>query len=130
MEASAVIRDLIAGTFAAALIVGAAAVFLWAMPVQAAECRGQVLTASHYGAESGSRTADGSYFDGSQMIAAHRSWKFNTKLRVSYKGKSVVVVVRDRGPYIRGRQLDLSTAAARRLGMIRAGVARVCVERL
>jgi len=124
------IRDLLAGTFAAALIVGAAAVFLWVMPVHASECRGQVLTASHYGAESGSRTADGSYFDGSQMIAAHRSWKFNTKLRVSYKGKSVVVVVRDRGPYIRGRALDLSTAAARRIGMVKAGVAKVCVERL
>lgn len=127
------IRYAIAATGAAALILGAAALFLLMfLPgrVQAAECRGQVLTASHYGAESGSRTADGSYFDGSQMIAAHRSWKFNTKLRVSYKGKSVVVVVRDRGPYIRGRALDLSTAAARRIGMVKAGVAKVCVERM
>lgn len=107
-------------------IVAFAALWLQAMPVKAGEC----VTASHYGAESGNRTADGSYFNGTQMFAAHRTMKFGTKLRVTYQGRSVVVTVRDRGPYIRGRSLDLSTAAARKLGMVRAGVARVCFERI
>lgn len=88
------------------------------------------MVASHYGKESGRRTADGSYFDGTQMVAAHRSWRFGTKIRVSYRGKSVVLTIRDRGPFIKGRALDISTAAARKLGMVRAGVARVCVQRL
>lgn len=90
----------------------------------------ETMVASHYGKESGSRTADGSYFDGSQMIAAHRSWPFGTPIKVTYQGRSVKLVVRDRGPYIKGRSLDISTAAARKLGMVRAGVARVCVQRL
>jgi len=107
-------------------IVLAAAAWLQAMPVKAGEC----VVASHYGAESGNRTADGSYFNGTQMFAAHRTMKFGTKLRVTYQGRSVVVTVRDRGPYIRGRQLDLSTAAAKKLGMVKAGVARVCLTRL
>lgn len=122
-------RDFIGGILAAAVILMVAAAFLWASPVRAAECRGTVMTASWYGQESGNRTADGSAFDGSQMVAAHRSWPFGTRLRVSYRGKSVNVVVRDRGPFHRGRQLDLSEAAAGRLGMIDAGVVRVCVER-
>ena len=88
------------------------------------------MVASHYGSESGSRTANGEPFNGSSMTAAHRTLPFGTKLRVSYRGKSVVVRINDRGPYIRGRQLDLSTAAARRIGMISAGVAKVCTERL
>lgn len=86
--------------------------------------------ASHYGKESGRRTADGSYFDGTQMVAAHKSWKFGSKIRVTYRGKSVILTVRDRGPYIKGRSLDISTSAARRIGMVSAGVATVCVTRL
>ncbi len=110
-------------------LVAVAGVFLtfwYGAPVRAAEC----MIASHYGAESGSRTADGSFFDGTQMVAAHRTMKFGTKLRVTYQSRAVVVTVRDRGPFIRGRSLDLSTAAARKLGMVRVGVARVCVQRI
>lgn len=88
------------------------------------------MVASHYGAESGSRTANGEAFNGTSMTAAHRTLPFGTKLRVAYRGKSVVVRINDRGPYIRGRQLDLSTAAARRIGLTKAGVAKVCTERL
>ncbi len=120
------IRHLIAGTIGAAVILVVAAVFFWAMPVRACEN----WRASWYGAESGNRTADGSFFDGSQLVAAHRTLPFGTKLRVSYRGKSVVVVVRDRGPWIRGRQIDLSRAAAAKIGMIAAGVATVCVTRM
>lgn len=124
------IRLFLGQLLVAAVIISAAAWVLWAQPVHAAECRGQWIVASHYGRESGNRTADGSFFDGSQMIAAHRSWKFGTRIRVTYRGKSVVVTIRDRGPFIRGRQLDLSTAAARRIGLTRAGVGKICVERL
>ena len=122
------IRHIIAATVPAALIIGAAALFLWAMPVHAAECTNMV--ASHYGKESGNRTASGSFFDGTQMVAAHKTMKFGTKLRVTYKGKSVDVVLADRGPYIRGRDLDLSTAAARKIGLTKAGVGTVRVCRV
>lgn len=92
----------------------------------AAEC----VIASHYGAESGKRTANGEAFDGTGMTAAHKTLPFGTRLRVTYRGRAVVVRVNDRGPYVRGRSLDLSTAAARKLGMVRAGVAKVCITRL
>ena len=100
--------------------------FLFGAPVHACE----KMIASHYGRESGSKTADGSFFDGSQMVAAHRTWKFGTRIRVSYNGKSVDLTVRDRGPYIRGRSLDISTAAAKKIGMVGVGVAEVCVTTL
>lgn len=124
------IRLLLGQLLVAGIIIAAAALWLQAMPVHAAECRGQVVTASYYGPESGNRTANGERFDGSGLTAAHRSLPFGTKLRVSYRGKSVVVRVNDRGPFIRGRALDLSLAAARRIGMTKAGVARICIERL
>ena len=89
-----------------------------------------LVVASYYGKESGNRTANGERFTGNDLTAAHRSLPFGTKLRVTYRGKSVVVRINDRGPFIRGRQLDLSKAAASRIGLIRAGVGRVCVEHL
>lgn len=118
------------GVIAAAVILAVAIAMLAPRKAFAAECRGQWMVASWYGAESGNRTADGSYFDGSQMIAAHKTLPFGTKLRVSYSGKSVLVTVRDRGPFVKGRSLDLSRAAAQRLGMIAAGVGRVNACRL
>jgi len=90
----------------------------------------RVTIASYYGTESGSRTATGEHFDGTSMTAASRTLPFGTRLRVTYRGKSVVVRVNDRGPYIRGRSLDLSRAAAERIGLIHAGVGLVCVGRL
>ena len=100
------------------------ALFFVTTPVLAAEC----VRASWYGSESGNRTADGTPFDGTQMVAAHRTMKFGTKLRVTYLGRSAVVRIADRGPFIKGRSLDLSRAAAAKIGMIRAGVATVCYE--
>lgn len=88
------------------------------------------VVASHYGAESGSQTANGEPFTGKAMTAAHKTLPFNTRLRVTYQGRSVIVRINDRGPFVRGRTLDLSTAAARKLGMVRAGVGRVCIERI
>jgi rare lipoprotein A len=88
--------------------------------------------ASYYGSESGSQTASGQRFNPSAMTAAHRTLPFGTKVRVTNKnnGRSVVVTINDRGPFIRGRIIDLSTAAAGVIGMKGAGVARVTVERL
>jgi rare lipoprotein A len=84
--------------------------------------------ASYYGNESGSRTASGQRFNQNAMTAAHRSLPFGTKLRVTHGGSSVVVTINDRGPFIRGRVLDLSTGAARAIGLTGAGVGRVTAE--
>ena len=84
--------------------------------------------ASYYGNESGSRTASGQRFNQNAMTCAHRSLPFGTKLRVTHGGQSVVVTVNDRGPFIKGRVLDLSTAAARAVGLTSAGVGQVTAE--
>jgi rare lipoprotein A len=84
--------------------------------------------ASYYGNESGSKTASGAHFNQNAMTCAHRSLPFGTKLRVTHGGRSVVVTVNDRGPFVRGRVLDLSTGAARAVGLTGAGVGRVTAE--
>jgi rare lipoprotein A len=84
--------------------------------------------ASFYGNESGSKTASGQRFNQNAMTAAHRSLPFGTRLRVTHGGRSVVVTINDRGPFIRGRVLDLSTGAARAIGLTSAGVGRVTAE--
>jgi peptidoglycan lytic transglycosylase len=84
--------------------------------------------ASYYGNESGSRTASGQRMNASAMTCAHRSLPFGTKLRVTHGGQSVIVTVNDRGPFVRGRVLDLSTGAARAIGLTSAGVGRVTAE--
>ena len=82
--------------------------------------------ASFYGNESGRETASGQRFNENAMTCAHRSLPFGTKLKVSHGGHSVVVTVNDRGPFVRGRVLDLSTAAARALGI--EGLGQVTAE--
>jgi rare lipoprotein A len=84
--------------------------------------------ASFYGNESGTKTASCQRFNQNAMTAAHRSLPFGTKLRVTHRGQSVVVTINDRGPFIRGRVLDLSTGAARAIGLTGAGVGRVTAE--
>jgi rare lipoprotein A len=84
--------------------------------------------ASFYGNESGSKTASGQRFNQNAMTAAHRTLPFGTKLRVTHGGQSVIVTINDRGPFIRGRVLDLSTGAARAIGLTGAGVGRVVAE--
>ena len=84
--------------------------------------------ASFYGNESGSRTASGQRFNQNALTAAHRSLPFGTKLRVTHRGQSVVVTINDRGPFIKGRVLDLSTGAARAIGLTGAGVGHVTAE--
>lgn len=84
--------------------------------------------ASFYGNESGSRTASGQRFNQNAMTAAHRSLPFGTKVRVTYRGQSVVVTINDRGPFIKGRVIDLSAGAARAVGLTGAGVGHVTAE--
>ena len=84
--------------------------------------------ASYYGNESGSRTASGQRFNQNALTAAHRSLPFGTKVRVTHGGQSVIVTINDRGPFVRGRVLDLSTGAARAIGLTGAGVGRVTAE--
>lgn len=80
-------------------------------------------------------TSDGtvglaSYYNFPGLTAAHRTLPFGTRVRVTNtaNGRSVVVRIADRGPFIRGRSIDLSRSAARAVGMIQAGVAKVRME--
>ena len=84
--------------------------------------------ASYYGNESGSKTASGQRFNQNAMTAAHRSLPFGTVLKVTHGDRSVVVTINDRGPFVRGRVLDLSTGAARAIGLTSRGVGRVVAE--
>lgn len=86
--------------------------------------------ASYYSYEGGNRTATGERFNPQGFTAAHRSLPFGTRVRVTNtgNGRSVVVRINDRGPFIRGRVIDLSLGAARELGMISSGVAAVKLE--
>ncbi|MGH8381537.1 septal ring lytic transglycosylase RlpA family protein [Pseudomonas sp.] len=90
-------------------------------------------TASYYGSRHhGKRTASGEPFNQNAMTAAHRSLPFGTRVQVTNlnNDRSVVVRINDRGPHTRGRLIDLSRAAAEKLGMIRSGTARVRVQSL
>jgi rare lipoprotein A len=84
--------------------------------------------ASYYGNElAGRRTASGEMFNPSDFTAAHRTVAFGTRVRVTHlgNGREVIVRVNDRGPWGRGRIIDLSYAAAKELGMHRSGTAQV-----
>jgi rare lipoprotein A len=80
----------------------------------------------------GRRTANGEIFDTNELTMAHRSLAFGTQVRVTNldNGRSVVLRVNDRGPYVRGRIADLSHAAAQRLGFADDGITRARIELL
>jgi len=84
--------------------------------------------ASFYGAESGHRTASGERFDPRGMTAAHRTAPFGSIIGVRAYGREIRVRVNDRGPFVRGRCIDLAQGAARRLGL--RGSDLVEIERL
>ncbi len=91
------------------------------------------MTASWYGPRfHGKLTANGEIFDQLALTAASKTLKFGTLLKLTNlrNDKSVVVRINDRGPYIEGRQLDLSKGAALALGMVQRGVIKVQVEQL
>lgn len=89
--------------------------------------------ASFFAAEmAGRRTANGETCDPATLTAAHRTLPFGTKLRVTNpaNGKSVIVRINDRGPFARGRVVDLSKAAAAEIGLVQRGHGRVELHRL
>ena len=91
------------------------------------------MKASWYGPKfHGKVTANGEIYDQMAFTAAHKSLRFGTLLKLTNKknGKSVIVRINDRGPYIPGRQLDVSKAVAMELGMIHRGVVRLDVEEI
>jgi rare lipoprotein A (peptidoglycan hydrolase) len=91
----------------------------------------QVTNASWYGHEfAGQPAANGQPFDPNRLTAAHRSLPLGKWVRVTEVGskRSVIVQITDRGPFQRNRGIDLSYAAAQRLGMVRRGVAKVRIE--
>jgi rare lipoprotein A len=91
------------------------------------------MKASWYGPGfNGRKTANGEVYDQMSFTAAHKSLKFGTLLKITNlkNSKSVVVRINDRGPYIHGRDLDLSKAAALELGMVKKGVAKIKVEEI
>lgn len=79
----------------------------------------------------GKKTASGEIFNSNSMTAAHKTLPFGTKVKVKSQktGKSVVVRINDRGPFHKGRIIDLSKAAANKLGIIKSGTIKVCIER-
>lgn len=89
------------------------------------------VTASRYADDfAGKKTASGDIYSPDQMTAAHKSLPFGTRVRVTnpQNGKNVVVKINDRGPFVKGRELDLSRAAAAALGLMKAGVVEVQME--
>jgi rare lipoprotein A (peptidoglycan hydrolase) len=91
------------------------------------------MVASWYGPEfHGRRTANGEKYDQNALTAAHKYLRFGTLLRVTNprNNKSIIVRINDRGPYTRGRNLDLSKASAMALEIMNKGVAQVKVEQV
>jgi rare lipoprotein A len=87
--------------------------------------------ASYYGHElAGNRTASGERFNPNGLTAAHRTLPLGTKIRVTNvaNGRSVIVRVNDRGPFVRSRLIDVSLGAAREINMVRSGKAQVRLE--
>lgn len=77
-----------------------------------------------------SRTASGEMMNPSALTAAHRSLRFGSQVKVTNQrnGRSVVVRINDRGPFIKGRIIDVSKAAAQQLGMVGSGQAHICIQ--
>lgn len=77
-----------------------------------------------------SKTASGERMNAAHMTAAHRSLPFGTRVQVTNKnnGRTVVVRINDRGPFVHGRVLDVSKAAAKDIGMVSSGVGNVCYK--
>ena len=119
------------------LRIAIAACFIASMqifPVQTSFAKSQQTisgSASWYGGKfHGRKTASGERYNQNALTAAHKTLPFGTKVRVTNEsnGKSVIVRINDRGPYVGKRVIDLSRAAANAVGMVQRGVARVRVE--
>lgn len=89
----------------------------------------ETMNASYYGAESGTKTASGQRFNRHGMTAAHKTLPFGTKLHVCRGERCVHVVINDRGPFIKGRDLDLAEGPALQIGLGGPGHGLVQVTR-
>ncbi|MFC2248720.1 septal ring lytic transglycosylase RlpA family protein [Labrys portucalensis] len=100
---------------------------VWAVVATDPAFGGQTGIASWYGRESGRRTANGERFPSPERTCAHRTARFGSHLKVTVlaTGRSVVCRVNDRGPFIRGRIVDLNPASARAVGL--SGLSRVTI---
>ncbi len=111
---------------------------VWALPASTKNINSagqsyqtQTGLASYYGGRfHGRRTASGERYDKKKLTAAHKSFPFGTLVRATNlkNGKSVIVRINDRGPYARGRVIDLSTRAAQTIDLIRPGITKVKLE--
>ena len=102
-------------------------------PAPASSAPGRLTLASWYGPGFiGQRTASGEVYHRDSLTAASRSLPLGTRVQVTNldTGRAVVVRINDRGPYVRGRGIDLSERAAKQIGLNHSGVARVSVARL
>ncbi len=106
------------------------ALALWLLATLSAAFCEEGLASWYGGKFQGRRTASGEIFDTNRFTAAHRTLAFGTLVRVTNldNGRSTTVRINDRGPFVAGRIIDLSRAAAQAIGMTGAGVARVRVE--
>jgi rare lipoprotein A len=113
-------------TAAAGVVLASALTLAASISPAAAQCGRASWYALH------SRTASGERMNPGAFTAAHRSLPFGTKLKVTNQnnGRSVVVRINDRGPFVRGRMLDVSLAAAKQLGFIASGHTAVCADKL
>jgi rare lipoprotein A len=105
----------------------------WYQPLPSATDFREVGLASWYGKKfHGRRTSNGEIYNMYAMTAAHKTLPLNTWVRVTRRdtGKSIVVRVNDRGPFVTGRIIDLSYTGAKKLGMVGPGTARVIVTAL
>jgi rare lipoprotein A len=100
------------------------------LAVSAAPASAQCGRASWYALTS--KTASGERMNPAAMTAAHRKLPFGSKVRVvnQRNGKAVVLRINDRGPFVKGRVIDVSKAAANKLGFLRSGHTAICFERL
>jgi rare lipoprotein A len=87
--------------------------------------------ASYYGKGfHGRKMANGQIYDQNSNSCAHKTLPFGTQLKVTFRGNSTVCVVRDRGPFVRGRDIDLSVAGAKQIGLVGPGHGPVTIEKL
>lgn len=110
--------------YGAAMLLAAGIIVVGTADIASAQCGG----ASWYALTS--KTASGERMNPSAMTAAHKTLPFGTRIAVTNKrnGKTVVVRINDRGPFIKGRVLDVSKAAAQKLGFVGAGHTAVCIS--
>jgi rare lipoprotein A len=110
------------------LSVAAAAFVVASLAIDASIAAEAGIASSYPNSYKGRRTASGEALNPQAMTCAHRRHPFGSTLRVTTGGKSITCRVTDRGPFVRGRVIDLTPGAARALGI--SGLARVSVERM